>query len=179
MNHWILLLLLLGSLWLAPAIAAEPTRVLIVVGPSAHPPGSHEVAAGGRLMKYCLEHMENRPGVTADLVDHWPHDEKLLEEVRTVVFIGDFFPPQRMPKTQTILAQLDGMMKRGCGIVCVHYATGLRRMMSPPTEITRCCGGWADSTTTITSAKTEIGRRPMSPSWPRRCCLRNRLKRNR
>ena len=30
------------------------TRMLIVVGPSNHPPGSHEVAAGGRLMKYCL-----------------------------------------------------------------------------------------------------------------------------
>ena len=28
--------------------AAEPARILIVVGPSNHPPGTHEVAAGGR-----------------------------------------------------------------------------------------------------------------------------------
>lgn len=37
--------------------AAEPTRVLIVVGPSNHPPGTHEVAAGGRLMQHCLQNM--------------------------------------------------------------------------------------------------------------------------
>jgi type 1 glutamine amidotransferase len=31
-----------------------------------------------------------------------------------------------MPDSAAILTQLGAMMKRGCGIVCVHYATGLR-----------------------------------------------------
>src|SRR5438552_3206919 len=53
----------------------EAARVLIVVGPSSHPPGSHEVAAGGRLMKQCLESMANVPGVKADVFDGWPKDD--------------------------------------------------------------------------------------------------------
>jgi len=101
-------------------------RVLIVVGPSTHPPGTHEVAAGGRLMKHCLENMTNVPGVKAEVLDQWPSDPAVLDGVGTVVFIGDIFPPMRLPDSHAILAQVDALMKRGCGIVCVHYATGLR-----------------------------------------------------
>ena len=40
----------LGSLAADHASAAEKaTRVLVVVGPSNHPPGTHEVAAGGPM----------------------------------------------------------------------------------------------------------------------------------
>jgi type 1 glutamine amidotransferase len=105
---------------------APQNRVLIVVGPSTHPPGTHEVAAGGRLMKHCLENMTNLPGVKAEVLDQWPSDPAVLDGVGTVVFIGDIFPPMRLPDSQAILAQLDALMKRGCGIVCIHYATGLR-----------------------------------------------------
>lgn len=102
------------------------TRVLIVVGPSNHPPGSHEVAAGGRLMQHCLQKSTNVAGISVDLVHGWPDSRELLEQIDTVVFIGDTFPPQRLPGTEGILTQLDSMMARGCGIVCIHYATGLR-----------------------------------------------------
>ncbi len=104
--------------------AAEPGHVLIVVGPSKHPPGSHEVAAGGRVMKHCIETSVNVPGVKADVVYAWP-DKALRNAASTVVFIGDTFPAGRFPNPQQNLAELDAMMLRGCGIVCVHYATGL------------------------------------------------------
>ena len=103
---------------------AADTRVLIIVGPSNHAPGSHEVAAGGRLMKHCLENMTNLPGVKADVVEAWP-EKALRDAASTVVFIGDTFPASRLPNAAQNLADLDAMMKRGCGIVCVHYATGL------------------------------------------------------
>ena len=63
--------LIISALLLAPlaALHAADMRVLIVVGPSNHAPGSHEVAAGGRLMKHCLENMANLPGVKADVVE--------------------------------------------------------------------------------------------------------------
>jgi len=48
--------------------AAAETRVVIFVGPSSHPPGSHEVAAGGRLMQWALENMANVSGVKSDVV---------------------------------------------------------------------------------------------------------------
>lgn len=104
--------------------AAEPTHVLIVVGPSNHPPGSHEVAAGGRVMKYCLERMKNVPDVEVDLVEEWPAEE-LRKLADTVVFIGDTFPANRFPHPERNLKDLSVMMDRGCGIVCIHYATGL------------------------------------------------------
>lgn len=107
------------------AAALAETRVVIVVGPSNHPPGSHEVAAGARLMRHCLENMSNVPGVKAEVFSEWPKDE-VLDAAATIVFIGDIFPPQRLPNSKAILDKLDTMMKRGCGIVCIHYATGLR-----------------------------------------------------
>lgn len=109
--------LALGDLHAAP----EPKRILVVVGPSQHPPGTHEVAAGGRLLKSCLESAGHR----ADVVTDWPADAKSLADVASVVFIGDMFPPEVMPKRDAIMADLTAMMKRGCGIACVHYATGL------------------------------------------------------
>jgi type 1 glutamine amidotransferase len=120
------------SVWFLPCIAlasddsSAKARVLIVVGPSNHPPGSHEVAAGGRLMQYCLTHAENVKSLAAEVVYGWPKDLAKLSDVNTLVFIGDTFPPNRLPESAAILAQVDAMMDRGCGIVCIHYATGLR-----------------------------------------------------
>jgi len=116
----------LAAILFSPAdVCAAEARVLIVVGPSTHPPGSHEVAAGGRVMRHCIENMENVRGVKADVVVEWPREQAVLDAAGTVVFIGDQFPPMRMPDSTAILGQLGAMMKRGCGIVCVHYATGL------------------------------------------------------
>jgi type 1 glutamine amidotransferase len=119
MRFFVLSFALLVSL-----IQANETRMLIVVGPSSHPPGSHEVAAGGRVLKHCLEQMENLPGVQTDLVEGWPNQAQ-RDAAASIVFIGDFFPPNRLPNAKQNLTDLDSMMQRGCGIVCVHYATGI------------------------------------------------------
>ena len=107
--------------------AAEPslTQVLVLVGPSTHPPGTHEVAAGGRLVAYCLEHAENVPELKATVVTKWPDDRQMLQNVATVVFTGDRFPPAEMPDRERIMGDLTTMMDHGCGLVCFHYATGL------------------------------------------------------
>ena len=123
MRLTLLWLLLVSSI--LSAFAAAPTRILIVVGPTDHPPGTHEVAAGGRLLKHCLENMSNVPGVKVDLFYEWPKDATVRAAASTVVFIGDTFPPNRLPNAAQNLAELGTMMARGCGIVCVHYATGL------------------------------------------------------
>lgn len=126
---------ILGSLLLliacvAPdglALAAEPAKkVLIVVGPSSHPPGTHEVAAGARVMKYCLDRVEGVGPLAPSLVEGWPADKKAVEEAATIVFIGDLFPPETLPEPDKVKAELSAAMDRGCGLVCVHYATGLR-----------------------------------------------------
>ena len=117
----LLLVLALGG----PAAWAQTTQVLIVVGPSNHKPGTHEVRAGGRLLAHALERMTNVPGVKADVVYEWP-EKALRDGASTVVFIGDTFPPNQMPNPERNLADVAEMMARGCGIACIHYATGLR-----------------------------------------------------
>jgi len=112
-----------GTLALGTARAADAApRVLIVVGPSQHPPGTHEVAAGGRLLEHCL----NEAGLKAEVKTEWPTDgAKAFADVAAVAFIGDLFPPEVMPNRDAIMADLAVMTKRGCGIVAIHYATGL------------------------------------------------------
>jgi len=116
MNFLRRFLLLVLAAAFCPAIFAAPapaTRVLIVVGPTDHPPGSHEVAAGGRVIKSCVEHMANVPGVKADVVYEWPADKVLRDSAATIVFIGDTFPPMRLPNSKQNLADLAAMMNRG------------------------------------------------------------------
>jgi type 1 glutamine amidotransferase len=109
------------------AAAADPAavRVLIVVGPTDHPPGTHEVAAGGRLIKHGLETADlgDARRVRAEVVTEWPAGR--LDDVACVVFIGDLFPPAVMAGGDRAMADLAAMAARGCGMVCVHYATGL------------------------------------------------------
>jgi type 1 glutamine amidotransferase len=106
--------------------ADAAARVLVVVGPSNHPPGTHEVAAGGRLLKHCLDAVEKPGRLKAEVVTDWPADgEKTFADVASVVFIGDLFPPEVMPNRDAVMKHLAAMTKRGCGVVCVHYATGL------------------------------------------------------
>src|SRR6476620_2672754 len=87
-------------------LRSAPTNVLIVVDPSTHPPGTNEVAAGARLLEHCLTHAENVPGIQAHAVSNWPGDRKSLQNVATVVFTGDRFPPEEMPDRERIMADL-------------------------------------------------------------------------
>ncbi|MFP6764494.1 MAG: ThuA domain-containing protein [Planctomycetaceae bacterium] len=125
-SRWIqFTLLLLAVDSVLPVQSARASRqILIIVGPSHHAAGTHEVAAGARLMQHCLTH-SGVQGLNAVVVDGWPQSETDLDTADTVVFIGDAFPPNRLPDGERILAKLGSMMNRGCGIVCVHYATGL------------------------------------------------------
>jgi hypothetical protein len=109
----------------AQAAATPATKILILVGPSNHPPGTHEVAAGARLVKHSLENAENVRGLQVEIITAWPEDRGALQKVAAVLFTGDRFPPAEMPDRERIMADLTTMMDHGCGLVCIHYATGL------------------------------------------------------
>lgn len=112
------------------AANADPTRqvIRIVVGPSKHPPGTHEVQATGRLLKYALTNLASAyrwENVTVELVNHWPENATDFDNTSSFIFVGDFFPPMRMDNTAKILAEIDRHVANGAGIACIHYATGL------------------------------------------------------
>ncbi len=119
----LLIVLLLISLQGECCVA---NHVLIVVGPDNHGPGSHEPIAGARLLKHCIEKLQEPSGNTAEVVDRWPTKEQ-QQKAATVVFLGDTFPANRFENVSRNLADLHRMMNRGCGIVCIHYATGLKK----------------------------------------------------
>jgi type 1 glutamine amidotransferase len=101
------------------------SRILILVGPSDHPPGTHEVLAGGRLLRHCLDEIGTAVGLTAELRTAWPGTPAELDGVIGIVMIGDVFPPEVMPERAGVMDQLKQLMEKGCGLVCLHYATGL------------------------------------------------------
>ena len=119
-----LALVMLFTLLVGNACVAK--HVLIVVGPDSHGPGSHEPIAGARLLAHGIENLQDPSGHTAEVVDKWP--SKLQQDkAGTIVFLGDTFPPNRFEEAARNLADLHKMMNRGCGIVCIHYATGLKK----------------------------------------------------
>ncbi len=133
------------ALGFADGQETKAAEILIVAGPSQHPPGTHEVNAGARLLAHCLERMKNRRGVRATALDRWPADAPLLDRIASVVFLGDVFPPLRLPDSPRILADLERMMQRGCGMSCLHFATGLQARDLPPNgdhPLLRWLGGY-------------------------------------
>ena len=114
-----------GLLCQAVAEERSKTKVVLIAGPCSHPPGTHEAAAGARLLKHCLEHAENVRAVQVEVRDKWP-DASALKDAATIVFTGDVFPPEKMDQPAKIKADLAKLMDRGCGIVFIHFATGLQ-----------------------------------------------------
>ncbi|MEC9095701.1 MAG: ThuA domain-containing protein, partial [Planctomycetota bacterium] len=61
-----------------------------------------------------------------EVVEAWPSQQQ-QDKADTVVFMGDKFTANPFPEAARNLADLHKMMTRGCGIVCIHYATGLKK----------------------------------------------------
>lgn len=133
MTHGLIVgcLMLVSTCWQVShnSVRAEeptPVHVLVIAGPCTHPPGTHEAEAGARLLKACLESTTNTTTIQATVVCQWPQEKSELKNIASIVFIGDRFPPERMEDPDKIKADLAKLMDRGCGMVCVHYATGLQ-----------------------------------------------------
>jgi len=130
MNTRCFLLAMLFALGMTSLVAAESGGaggIHFIVGPSSHPPGTHEVAAGARLLKYCLERSGIQAMPKTHLHEGWPESPGALSGARAIVFCGDQFPPARFKNTGAILEQLSRLADQRCGFVAIHYAIGVNR----------------------------------------------------
>jgi type 1 glutamine amidotransferase len=111
-------LLLLGSLLAANAGAADK-KVVFIAGPRSHGPGEHEHRAGCLLLKSCLDPL---PGfISVVYTNGWPQDPQALQGADSIVLYMDGGPGH--PALQDDhLQQLAAQMKKGVGLVCIHYA---------------------------------------------------------
>jgi len=110
------------ALTAAPAISAAPAekQILLLAGMPSHGPGQHEHNAGVLLLKKCLDESGLSVKTTAYLNAAWPKPDELAA-ADTVLFYCDGGAGHFLLKEER-LAQVEKEMKRGAGLVCLHYA---------------------------------------------------------
>jgi hypothetical protein len=111
--------LCLATFTFAAHAADSKRHVLFIAGKPSHGPGQHEHNAGVQLLSKCLNES------ASELVDSqfslngvWP-DEAAISKADTIVIYSDGGAGH---PALSHLEQLDAQMKRGCGLVCLHYA---------------------------------------------------------
>src|SRR2546423_9732501 len=113
----------------AAAPAAPPKSIVLIAGaPDAgHPKGTHEYERSARLLKHCLETSPNLTGIQATVVtDGWPADPAILDRADAIALITS--GADRNAADHPLLAAgdrlaaLEKQMRRGCGLVAIHWS---------------------------------------------------------
>ena len=105
----------------AASFAAEKKNVLLLAGRPSHGAGEHEHNAGVQLLAKCLQQgAADRVNATFKLNAEWPSADE-LGKADTIVIYCDGGGGHLALKDDR-LQQLGKEMKRGCGLVCLHYA---------------------------------------------------------
>ena len=114
--------ILLSSLALATALtaAAGDAKIVFLAGPPSHGPREHEHRAGCLLLKSCLDGV---PGVTSEVYSNgWPQDPAAaFAGAATVVIYSDGGGGHPFLQDDH-LKTIGELMKKGVGLVCLHYA---------------------------------------------------------
>jgi len=120
--------------------AAEKAKVVFISGSPSHGQMHHEHRAGNMILAQAL----NRSGldVEAVLVPHYgyPRDKSILQDAATVVIFctghgGHVVKPH--------LDEFDALMKKGAGVVMIHWATEAEKG-KPGEKFLEWMGGFCD-----------------------------------
>jgi type 1 glutamine amidotransferase len=122
----------------ATAFAASPARIVMVAGTPSHAPGEHEFNAGTLLLEKCLR--QNKEVETVVVKGGWPEDENVFDGASAIVLYMD-----GGAKHPLIMGdRLDTMgkrMRKGVGLVCLHYAVEVPKEKGGP-ELLDWIGGY-------------------------------------
>ena len=101
-------------------------KVVFVAGRRSHAYGSHDHWAGSLLLSKWLN--ENHPQIEAVVHrDGWPTDPAAFDNAAAIVIYSDGGGGHPAVK---FLPQLDAMMKRGVGLVLLHYAVEVQEQVA-------------------------------------------------
>src|SRR5258708_14057553 len=122
----------------ATAFAASPARIVMVAGTPSHAPGEHEFNAGTLLLEKCLR--QNKGVETVVVKGGWPEDEKVFDGAGALVLYvhGGAKHPLMMGDRLDIMGKL---MRKGVGLVCLHYAVEVPKEKGGP-ELLDWIGGY-------------------------------------
>jgi len=115
----------------AAAVPAQK-HVVLIAGPKSHGPvgnGIHDYGWSVKLLAAMLKSSRIRNEVRVSYFpDGWPEDPAALDSADTVMVIsdgrdGDKYAEAPFLENPERLAQMDRLMKRGCGFVTFHFST--------------------------------------------------------
>ncbi|GAB4135032.1 MAG: hypothetical protein Tsb009_00810 [Planctomycetaceae bacterium] len=92
-------------------------KVVLIAGRKSHGYGSHEHRAGCMLLAKALNE-SGLPIKAVVVTEGWPKDASILQDADSIVIYAD--GGGRHP-FNAHLAEIDKLMKRGVGLVCIHY----------------------------------------------------------
>ena len=94
-------------------------KVVLIAGNPSHGPGDHEHRAGCLLLQKCLN---NLPGISSVVHSNgWPKSADAFDGADAIVLYADGGGGHPAIK-QDRLQLLGGLMKKGVGLGCIHYA---------------------------------------------------------
>jgi hypothetical protein len=102
---------------------AEPKKVLLLAGKSSHGHGAHEHLPGMQLLANCLKDVPDLDVEVHYIGDDWAEGPELIRRADGIVMYMDFGMrwEQSDPARQ---AALEDLMKRGGGVVALHWSLG-------------------------------------------------------
>jgi type 1 glutamine amidotransferase len=104
----------------APLHAADGAKIVFLAGAPSHGPAEHEHRAGCLLLKSCLDKV---PVVSSIVYSNgWPDNpDKAFAGAATIVVYSDGGGGHPLLQTDR-LSTISDLMKKGVGLVCIHYA---------------------------------------------------------
>ena len=124
------------------AVSVQPLaaahRLVIVAGRPSHPPLMHEFNAGSILLN---KRLQNIPGLTTTLIPNgWPADNAVFEGADGIFLYMDGGGGHPAVKPEN-LERLRGLMKKGVGLGCAHFAVEVPKDNGGP-EFQAWIGGY-------------------------------------
>ena len=102
--------------------------------------GHHPNKAGCELFKHCLENSHNVRGIKCEVYESWPENPGVLDDAAAIVIYSEGINEemQKQGKPHPVfnspkrLQYLDKLMKKGVGMVCIHYTLYATRRLEAP-----------------------------------------------
>lgn len=140
MNFKLGCIILVAASLAGPGYAQDKAKIVFISGSPSHGPMKHEHRAGNMILAGALN--ESGLDVEAVLVPHYgyPKDTSILDDAATIVI---FCTGHRGHVVNPNLDQFDGLMKKGVGVVMIHWATEAEKG-APGEKFLEWMGGFCD-----------------------------------
>jgi hypothetical protein len=126
---------LLFCLLVAPSIAADKTKTVLLLGQKRdHPPGTHEYMSGLHVLAKCLQGVPGLEATVINVEGPWPEGpQRIAEADGIVLYLGEGGRwMQEDPKRQEAIKQL---VVRGGAVVGLHWAVGAKEAQYIPIHL--------------------------------------------